>query len=302
MQTQLGRDPTQDEFAAEVQSQLGPRGFNARKRGLEKYPSPNLFTDEQLVVSAIISGIVRKHDICILTKDADVEEQFYKCAALLARQYEAMIIEITIPTNSDKLNFGPSSEQERLKGIYENDSFIECRLHRRDFRKLYPAIYHPIKILCMLIGGDNKTLKVTHIAFNAETEMAELLKLKSSPGSLNCDKFGDKNVRVNLFVDDPSNPVNVVHIVKKLGCNSGLLNSASQIHMTSSTNTNVLSITIRSSRESPVSQLGRSSFIFCSALPNHLSNLLLKHAIFAFDPRWAIRENKIGGCPPLREP
>ncbi len=45
--------------------------------------------------------------------------------------------------------------------------------------------------------------------------MAELLKLKSLPGALNCDKFGDKNVRVSLLVDEPNNPVNVVHIGKE---------------------------------------------------------------------------------------
>ncbi len=215
LKAKLGREPTQDEFAADVQGQLGPRGLMLAKEGLEKFPSPNLFTDEQLVVCAMISGIVRKHDICILTKDADVEEQFYKCAALLARQYEAMIVGNYYSANPDKLKFGPSLESGRMKGIYENDSFIECRLPRLECRKLYPANYHPVKILCLLIGGDNKTLKVTHIAFNAETEMAELLKLKSLPGALNCDKFGDKNVRVSLLVDDPNNPINVVHIGKE---------------------------------------------------------------------------------------
>ncbi len=125
LEAKLGREPTRPEFVPEIQRQLGPRGLMLADEGQKKYQSRNLLTDEQLVVSAIISGIVRKHDICILTKDADVEEQFYKCAALLVRQYEAMIVGNYYSANPDKLNFGPPLDPERLAGIYEGDSVIE---------------------------------------------------------------------------------------------------------------------------------------------------------------------------------
>jgi hypothetical protein len=212
MESRLKRPPTSEEFAAAVQSQLGPRGLMLATKGLENYTSPNLFTDEQLVVTAIISGIVRKHSICILTKDRDVEEQFYKCLALLTRQYEAMIVGDYYAANSDRLSFQPRTLSGTEIGVYENDAIVECRLPRREFRKLFPALYCPIKIVCLLIGGDNSTLKVTSTTFTAETEMTELLKLKSQPGALNTDKFGDKNVRVMLLVDEPGGPANHIYI------------------------------------------------------------------------------------------
>jgi hypothetical protein len=59
LKTKLGREPTNDEFLAEVQGHLGERGLLLAKKGKEKLHSPNLFTDEQLVVMAFLTAILR---------------------------------------------------------------------------------------------------------------------------------------------------------------------------------------------------------------------------------------------------
>jgi hypothetical protein len=57
----FGKAPTHDQFLAEVQGQLGPRGFRIARKGLEAANSPNMLTDEQLVVMAICG--VRRYSL-----------------------------------------------------------------------------------------------------------------------------------------------------------------------------------------------------------------------------------------------
>ncbi len=86
----FGRAPTNDEFLAEVQGQFGMRGLHMAKKGVAEADSPNVLNDEQLVLMAILTAIIRGTEVFIVTRDNDLLEQYYKALILMKEHYRAM--------------------------------------------------------------------------------------------------------------------------------------------------------------------------------------------------------------------
>ena len=96
----LGRAPTQEEFHAEVQSQFGERGYLLAKKGLEAQNSANKLTDEQLVVSAMLTAILKGSEVVVITRDPDVLEQYSKLCTLMKEHYRATLVAEDYAANS----------------------------------------------------------------------------------------------------------------------------------------------------------------------------------------------------------
>jgi hypothetical protein len=101
----LGRPPTDDEFLAEIQRNLGTRSFIIAKKGLEEANSATRLTDEQLVVMAVLTGIMRGSEVFIITRDTDLLEQYVKITLLVKEHYRAMLVADRYAANPDTLPF-----------------------------------------------------------------------------------------------------------------------------------------------------------------------------------------------------
>src|ERR1022692_1484916 len=168
----LGRPPTEDEFLAEVQGQFGERAFQLAKKGRDFGEFPHL-ADEELVVMATLTAILRGSEVLIITRDADVHEQHIKLVILMKEHYRAMLA-------ADKYFADPANIAFR-EVPYESEpggppEFIESPLLRLDTTDaefdVLPPTFNFVNVYCLLLGGDNTSIKVTSSTFCAETEMA----------------------------------------------------------------------------------------------------------------------------------
>jgi hypothetical protein len=190
---QLGRAPTQEEFHAEVQSQFGERGYLLAKKGLEAQDSANKLTDEQLVVTAMLTAILKGSEVVIVTRDPDVLEQYAKLCTLMKEHYRAMLI-------AERYSADPAAYafkevpllHDNLRARFSGDSILEFETRDSDFNPL-PRKFHFVMIYCLLIGGESDNMKVTVSSFCAETEMARALRLKAATNGLTTDRFGGRN-------------------------------------------------------------------------------------------------------------
>ena len=88
----LGRSPTNDEFLGEVQNHLGRRGLFIAKKGQNAANFPNKFVDEELVVMAALTAILKGRETFIISRDPDVLEQYFKVLCLMKEHYRAMLV------------------------------------------------------------------------------------------------------------------------------------------------------------------------------------------------------------------
>ncbi len=206
LEQQLGRPATPEEFAGDVQASFGGRGLRIAKKGLEAAASPNLLADEELVLSAVLGGILRGENVYILTWDIDLQEQFFKLLVSMESHYGAMLIDEDYSTNADRFTF----EHQRLSSeqacCYETETVLVSNLSRSEYKTRLPCDPHPVYLTCLLLGGDKSSLKLTPTTFCAEAEMVSLLRVKAATGGLNTSRFEGTNVRVELCTFKPDEP------------------------------------------------------------------------------------------------
>jgi hypothetical protein len=194
LERKLGRPPTSDEFLAEVQGRFGERGFLLAKKGREKLHSKNLFTDEQLVVMAFLTAIVRGTEVFIITRDGDVHEQHLKLACLMKEHYRSMLAAEQYFSSPESMAFRtvPVSSDGQHVPAFSGPSVLVHETTDVDFNVL-PHDFHFVNIYCMLLGGGTDTIKLSFTGFCAETEMAKVLKVKAATKGLNTDRFEERN-------------------------------------------------------------------------------------------------------------
>ena len=202
---QLGREPTTDELAGLLQKQFGPRGLLLAQKGIAAAGSPNALTDENLVVIAALTAIMRGTEVFIVTRDTDVFEQHFKLMCLIKEHYRAMCAAELYAANPASLPF------ERVAVIndgvhvpeFTDEYVMRLVTTDKEFNPL-PGTFHCVNIYCVLLGGDTTTLKVSWCTFCAETEMIDMLRIKAATGGLSTDKFGGQNctIRTEPFAPD----------------------------------------------------------------------------------------------------
>lgn len=214
---QLGRTPTDDQFFAEVHGKLAERGFRMAKKGLEVAASPNKLVDEEVVLSAVLTGIITGREVYILTRDADLLEQYFKLLTLMKEHYRAMLAADQYFVNHRSLPFQELPvENDRVHvPRFTGSSFLQCRTTDAEFNPL-PQEFHFVNIHCLLLGGETSRLKLTFSTFCAETEMAKALQVKASTNGLTTDKFDGRNCTINTARFVPQNHEVIISIGKEM--------------------------------------------------------------------------------------
>lgn len=194
----LGHRPTKDQFMAEVQRNFGRRGFLLAKKGLEAANSPNKLTDEHLVVMAVLTAIMRGREAFIFTRDPDVLEQYYKLLCLMKEHYRSMLIAEKYAASPESMAFRevPIESDGVQPPKFSGSSVLEWEIADVDFNPL-PKDFHFVNIYCFLLGGGPSEMKITECCFCAETEMAQMLKIKAITGGLSTDKFDGRNCTIH---------------------------------------------------------------------------------------------------------
>jgi len=214
----FGRPPTNDEFLAEVQGHLRERGFRLAKKGLESAHSANKLTDEQLVVMAILTGIMRGTEMLIITRDGDVLEQYFKTLCLMKEHYRAMLVADRYAANRDAMPFrevpieevgGPLGSDGAVVPAYSGRSVLQFETTDLEFIPLPPK-FHFVNIYCFLLGDGPAQMRVTSANFCAETEIAQMLRVKAMTGGLSTDKFDGRNCTIRTAPLTPEN-----HMMRK---------------------------------------------------------------------------------------
>jgi hypothetical protein len=214
--SRLGRAPTNDELLAEVQSQFGIRGFHMARKGVEAVNSPNVLTDEQFVLMAIITAITRGQETFIITRDTDVLEQYYKALNLMKEHYRAMCVGECHAANPHAIPFQKMSVIDDGVHIpeFEGDSVLQLETTDLEFNPR-PTAFHFVNVYCLVLGGGPSNFKVSYCCFCAEKEMAQMLKIKTETGGLSTDKLDGRNCTIRTAPLSPENHRVVVSLGKE---------------------------------------------------------------------------------------
>lgn len=194
----LGRSPTDDEFVGEVQNHLGRRGLFIAKKGQNAANSPNKFADEELVVMAALTAILKGRETFIISRDPDVLEQYFKVLCLMKEHYRAMLVADRYAANPEAMPFRevPIKNDGKEPQRFSGSSFLQFESTDLEFNPL-PAKFHFVNVYCCLLGGELPNMKATYCCFCAETEMAEMLRVKTATGGLSTDKLGGRNCTIH---------------------------------------------------------------------------------------------------------
>ena len=209
----LGRSPTNDQFLAEVQNHLGRRGLLIAKKGQNAANSPNKFVDEELVVMAASTAILKGRETFIISRDPDVLEQYFKVLCLMKEHYRAMLVAEKYAANPEAMPFRelPIKNDGKEPQRFSGSSFLQFETTDVEFNPL-PAKFHFVNVYCFLLGGDLPKMKATYCCFCAETEMAEMLRVKTASEGLSTDKLGGRNCAIHTVPLSPETCKVVVSI------------------------------------------------------------------------------------------
>lgn len=177
-----------------IQQTYNSRGYLLANKGAKAEGSQNFYTDESLVFHAVFTGITSNRKVVILSKDEDIQEQFYKLLWLLDTQYRGMLLAerfVSDPTQfvSHAIPKGDPSIEATFIG--ENNFLIE----RSDemLEEILPKSFNFVSLQCLIVGE-----KLTQTIFGAEREMARLFSTKAKTNGLNTDKLGSRNCHIWL--------------------------------------------------------------------------------------------------------
>jgi hypothetical protein len=196
-QDSLRRPPTEQELKEikeSIHKELGPRGYLMARKGAEADGSANFYTDEILVFHAVKTAIATGREVVILSKDEDIQEQFYKLLWLLDTHYRGMLLADKYA--SDPLSFRthllPTTDPN-IDESFIRESGILIERSERMIQEILPTQFTFVPIQCLILGK-----WLTAMAFGAETEMARLLGIKGETGGLNTNRLNGRNCHLWL--------------------------------------------------------------------------------------------------------
>ncbi|WP_165076108.1 hypothetical protein [Paludisphaera rhizosphaerae] len=192
-----GREPTEEELLRRLQTRAGDY-FDIAKKGWEDREKPNLFADEELVVSAVLTAVLRGVEVVILTRDNDIQRQLTEMFGTLSGHYDSMLYadyldrhraeygDLLIPTELP-------GEDPRGPLVTSSKEMAGFTFSQSELMSSRPDSFLPAVVNCMLFGGNDSQRRLSILSACVETRMRELLKLKTLAHRPNTDKFGDFN-------------------------------------------------------------------------------------------------------------
>jgi hypothetical protein len=180
-------------------------GFVIARKGWEGRGKANLFADEELVISAVLTAIMRGTEVVILTRDNDLAFQVIELMSTIGAQYETMCAAAYFADNMEehKHRFAnPLRAPEGVNHPFAGKSGIAFTFSSDSFPPLPPFI--PAVVHCLVFSGATKDQKLFSVTYCGETGMRKLLDVKKTTQGKNTDRFGDKNA---YLTRDPIDPV-----------------------------------------------------------------------------------------------
>ncbi len=192
-----GRPPDEREMAtirSNIHKMVGPRGYLIASKGDRDASSRTYYTDEALVYLATMTAITTGSEVVILTKDEDIQEQFYKLLWLMDTHYRGMLLADRYA--SDPFGFihrAPPVGNERFDEVFAADNLTLIERSESLLNDILPPTCTAVPIYCWVIGD-----KMTSMTFMAEKEMKRLLDVKGDTGGLNTDRLDGRNCHIWL--------------------------------------------------------------------------------------------------------
>lgn len=191
MKTDLGRAPSESELKNELNKRFGPRNAQIAFKGWKDYGKPNYTTDEELVVSAVLTGILTGCDVVILTWDTDIQEQYLRLLHLLVGDYNAHRLGEAVLDPESGIALGKMDLPSQA--WYEGDSIEHIGIPVGESWKLLPRNPKQLACDCLVFGNHQADMKITRTLFGAEREMRSLLSVIGETGRTS-RRFGDRNI------------------------------------------------------------------------------------------------------------
>lgn len=203
LQTELGREPTDNEFKQKLARDYHPRISSIAFKGWKDWGKRNYLADEELVVLSVITAVMTGMPALILTRDTDVFENFAKLCHELTADYAAFRFGEVHSANPEgcpmfSRNIGNLGKEIGLVGDAVHQVFIS----QEDMDGLPPYSHTPVHTFCVLLGNTVIDPKVSIAGFCVETEMEGLLFVKGRTNGRNTERFGKENLRVGTSLTD----------------------------------------------------------------------------------------------------
>jgi hypothetical protein len=147
---------------------------------------------------AILTAIMRGSEVFIVTRDADVLEQYFKALCLMKEHYRAMLVADRYAANPKATPFRevPIQNDGIHVPAFSGSSVLQFETTDLQFNPL-PKEFHFVMIYCLLLGGEPSKMRVTYSSFCAETEMAEVLRVKAATDGLSTNNLDGRNCTIH---------------------------------------------------------------------------------------------------------
>lgn len=196
-ESEYGRPPTsaeQEVLRREMHEFFGARAYLLGKKGRAAEGSRNLFTDEKLVYAAIATALRSGRPTYILTKDEDIQEQFYKLMWLLDTHYRGMLLASAFSQAPTQFRTTPMPMTDlEFSRAFTGENNILVERSDVDLSSVLPEKYTFVDVHCCVLGELR-----TEMTFGAEREMAAILHMKGATNGRSTDLFGRQDCHVWL--------------------------------------------------------------------------------------------------------
>jgi hypothetical protein len=190
--TKHNRELTPEELKSQLQSAVRDRGIFLATKGLADTSKPNFLTDEELVVTAVFHAILTGSETTILTRDKDILEQFYKAIYLLDTHYRSRLIHNSFHDCPENIVTVELSDDALPSEVVDSPATV-LMLPRRFAAWVLPTDWSFVNIYCNRFGGVGDQMKMSHLTFSAEKEMAIVLNEKGESGGKNTPAQSERN-------------------------------------------------------------------------------------------------------------
>lgn len=200
LRSRNGKQPTEAELQRACNEHCGERGYQLAARAAKHPNRPFPFADEELVVTAVMIALFTGNEVVLLTRDAGVQEQFYKFIFLLDTHYRGMLLAQDFATDSAKYRpVAISSDDSRIAaGFMGSENLILSRTNATP-HELLQAEYEPLPLHCWLFGDSGQDSVLTMLNFCAEIGMRDIVRTKGRTAGRNTDRLGRRNCHIYLF-------------------------------------------------------------------------------------------------------
>ena len=200
-----GHHPNKNEFYKIVAPTVRERGAILAWKGSQDFSKTNFWADEELTVMAALSALLSGNEVTVLTRDHDVQEQFYKLLFLIEIQYWSMLLANRYASDPSAFSTIPipknnSDPQQRFSG--DNDLIFAPILDSKNgWRGLLPEPRRDVLVQCLWFAGGPSQMTFCPLSFNADLDMVKLLDIKSRTCGLNTDKLEGRNCHALPYPD-----------------------------------------------------------------------------------------------------